>query len=125
MLLWDEIEDGEDHVESLEELHSAALRDLERFPRDRTGEDAPTEVLGSSYTRQFLADLRKVRTSDVCQPDIVHVRAHSRGHRTSRAADAMQGEVDYGWQDRHRLEESVVDPALIRAFVSRLNAAVA
>lgn len=125
-LLWDDVTDGRAYLDELETLHRRMLADQERFPRRRArSESRPGELLGATYARDFLDDLGKLSISGMQRPELACLRLASNGSHATHDAANMQSELDYGWRDWQRLEESIVDPLAIRTLVSRLNAALA
>lgn len=126
VLLWDDIVDGRRYLQELESLHRGMLADQERFPRRRgASESAPGELLGTRYARRFLEELGNLSLPKaIARPGILRLRMRS-GPASSDDAVEMQGGLDHGWHDGHRMEESLVDPDAIRTLVSRLNAALA
>ena len=128
VLLWDAIDDGGAYLDALRALHAEMLDDQERFPYPRKADECvPTELIGTIYPRRLLDEIDTV-SLDPKAGTPQFIRASSRnapqaGRREWR--DDIQGNVDYGWLERHRLEESIVDPHVVKSVAARLNAAIA
>lgn len=126
LLFWDPVENGARYTSALRRLHERMLTDLERFPRVRRDAlHSADELLGVRYGERFLRD---IATFDAEQAAFDNVRniVIAGGGASWRAAHLDEFRVrDYGWDDEHRIEEAIVDPAAVRRLSASLDAVAA
>jgi len=137
LMLWDPLAEGSRYIDELQHLHGRLLNDLERFARPRRAEDCSEgEFIGTRYGSRFLRELAALRPDALCtidDTDIVlvgtrgtdHCEALTDGLRKHARLHAVATSRDYGWQDVHRIGETIMDPDAVRHLTSSLNSVAA
>lgn len=133
LLLWDPALDGERHIADLQRLHHRMLGDMERFPRVRSpNECSDGELIGTEFSPLLLREISAVSPDTIVNntdsgTEFIMVDSNNENPQQlfegARRMKAHQHTTarDYGWDDVHRIGETIMDPEAIRHFSTSMS----
>lgn len=137
LMLWDPALDGEDYMNQVQHLQERMLGDLERFPRARGIADCNDgELIGTEYAPILLREINSITPAGLlgdATPDVDAVVVTSDGMRVAGIRESVRrprihehrSRRNYGWQDAHRIGETIMDPEAIRHFTTSMGSIAA
>lgn len=136
LLLWDPALDGERHIADIERLHARMLKDMERFPRARRRSECNEgELVGTEYPPILLREISAISPASLMEnshnnlqfivADSTEAHADLLDARRNSTVYRHATRRDYGWNDIHRIGETIVDPDALRHFTTAMSTVAA
>lgn len=133
LLLWDATIDGEGYIANMERLHDRMLGDMERFPCARSRNECNEgEFVGTEYPPLLLREISAISQDKLvdgtdCELEFI-VASSNNGISNGLFNNARKVKVhqhttsrDYGWNDVHRIGETIMDPEAVRHFSTSMS----